>query len=550
MRLDRFWIGKYKNLKDVTIDFDEDNWITVMIGWNGTGKSNVLEALATLFRDLVMGERTPSFQYKLRYKIRDYWVHIDADPNRGRNKYIIHLKALKDAASDKTIQQRLPLSSDEPVREDLGKEIKLTKFLKAQEQYLPKYVFGYYSGTSSRMEEVFRDYLIQHDAKLRRGEDPGLRRLFYARPVHSQFVLLAFILQRDDAVSRLLNQQLGIEEEGSLDSVLFVLRQPPWDRTKNKEFFWGAKGVVRNFLDRMHSISLAPIKITRQVQVSLWNKKRLGFRYLFVKDLDALKSLVGEQAPREFFRDIESTYVSELIDEVRIRVKLRSVDGSVTFRELSEGEQQLLTVLGLLKFTSEEESLFLLDEPDTHLNPKWSVEYLTFLQEFVGETEEKRNSIHIVLTTHNPISIADLEKEQVQILKRDPNNLAISAQQPDVHPRGMGYSGLIMSDMFGLAAAIDNTTLELLERKRFLAGKKQNLTESERQELSRINAQLENYGFRYEVRDPVFAEYLRLRYQHTVQRKEEKLVDSGRETRMELAKRLIEKALQNVEDQR
>lgn len=195
MRLDRFWIGKYKNLKDVTIDFDEDNWITVMIGWNGTGKSNVLEALATLFRDLVMGERTPSFQYKLRYKIRDYWVHIDADPNRGRNKYIIHLKALKDAASDKTIQQRLPLSSDEPVREDLGKEIKLTKFLKAQEQYLPKYVFGYYSGTSSRMEEVFRDYLIQHDAKLRRGEDPGLRRLFYARPVHSQFVLLAFILQ-------------------------------------------------------------------------------------------------------------------------------------------------------------------------------------------------------------------------------------------------------------------------------------------------------------------------------------------------------------------
>jgi len=35
----------------------------------------------------------------------------------------------------------------------------------------------------------------------------------------------------------------------------------------------------------------------------------------------------------------------------------------------SEGEQQLLLVLGLLKFTAEEEALFLLDEPDTHLNP-------------------------------------------------------------------------------------------------------------------------------------------------------------------------------------
>ncbi|TOM44863.1 hypothetical protein CGH75_27395, partial [Vibrio parahaemolyticus] len=75
----------------------------------------------------------------------------------------------------------------------------------------------------------------------------------------------------------------------------------------------------------------------------------------------------GDKLPSEFFQDLESTYVSELISEVRIRVKLKKNDGSVTFRELSEGEQQLLTVLGLLRFTAEDESLFLLDEPDTHL---------------------------------------------------------------------------------------------------------------------------------------------------------------------------------------
>ncbi len=56
MRLHWLWIDEYKNLKDVTIDFDQGEWITVVIGWNGTGKSNVLEALATLFRDLIMGE--------------------------------------------------------------------------------------------------------------------------------------------------------------------------------------------------------------------------------------------------------------------------------------------------------------------------------------------------------------------------------------------------------------------------------------------------------------------------------------------------------------
>jgi hypothetical protein len=34
---------------------------------------------------------------------------------------------------------------------------------------------------------------------------------------------------------------------------------------------------------------------------------------------------------------------------------------------LSEGEQQLLMVLGLMRFTKSHQSLVLLDEPDTHL---------------------------------------------------------------------------------------------------------------------------------------------------------------------------------------
>ena len=53
-----------------------------------------------------------------------------------------------------------------------------------------------------------------------------------------------------------------------------------------------------------------------------------------------------------------------MVDEVRIRV--RKKDGSrVKFSQLSEGEQQLLTVLGLLLFTQDDELLYLLDEPDT-----------------------------------------------------------------------------------------------------------------------------------------------------------------------------------------
>lgn len=553
VHLDWFWIGNYKNLRDVTVDFNQDQWVTVVIGWNGTGKSNVLEALATLFRDLVMGENLigqknrPTFPYKLRYECRGQWVHIDADPKRERDVYVIRVISKLEESHSHENQSGLKLANEgKPDWSKQGEQISITQFLRQQDVYLPRYVFGYYSGTSDRLEGVFRKYLVQYDKLLRAGKDPGLRRLFYALPVHSQFVLLAFILQQDNhAVKQLLDAQLGLEADGGIDSVLFVLNQPPWDRTKDQELFWGAKGVVRDFLDRLHKIALAPIRISRRVEASLWNKKTRGFRYLYVKDLSSLREVVGRRSPSEFFRDLESTYVSELINEVRIRVKLRKNDGSVTFRELSEGEQQLLTVLGLLRFTAEDESLFLLDEPDTHLNPKWCVDYLSHLSDFVGGSERERNTSHIVMTTHNPLAVAELVKEQVQILQRDPENLKIQAVLPEIDPRGMGYSGIVTSDMFGLAAALDTHTRELLEEKRQLAGREEPLTNAERDRLGQITLELEGYGFRYEMRDPVFAEYLRARYETERQAPEQQKMAALTPTeRKEKARRLVQKALQ------
>ena len=300
MRLDWFWIGDYKNLKDVTVDFDQDHWVTVVIGWNGTGKSNVLEALATLFRDLVMGENLdgdknhPTFPYKLCYECQGQWVYIDADPKREKEVYAIRVLSKTDRGDMIVKQDELVFPRGKKLDPSkIGETVSITQFLKQQDLYLPRYVFGYYSGTSNRLQEVFRKYLARYDKDLRGGKDPGMRRLFYALPVHSQFVLLAFILQQDhEAVKQLLDTQLGLEENGGIDSILFVLKQPSWDKTKDQELFWGAEGIVRNFLDRLHKIALAPLRLSRRVETTLWNKKKRGFRYLYVKDLSSLRELV------------------------------------------------------------------------------------------------------------------------------------------------------------------------------------------------------------------------------------------------------------------
>jgi predicted ATPase len=531
MRLDKLTIGsakdssthQFKNLKNVTIDFDQDHWVTVIIGWNGTGKSNVLEALAIIFRDLIAKKRTPAFAFQLSYRMGAgdalRHIHIDADPDREKDAFLIRIADARQIKQNDLVNSLLDFG-DVPDTSPAGQSIKLSAFLNADTYNLPRYVFSYYSGESPRMHEVFRPYLESYDSKLRNGEDPGLKRLFFAMPVHSQFVLLAFLIQQSDVVRSFLDDHLGLDPDEGIESVLFVLKQPGWSKKRgNKnatvggdDRFWGAKGVVQTFLDRLQNIALAPIRINRDKQLTLWNKENTEFQYLFIKDIDALRRLVGNQAPGAFFRDLESTYVSELIEEVRIRVRLKKNDGSVTFREFSEGEQQLLTVLGLLRFTAENESLFLLDEPDTHLNPRWCVDYLNYLKSFVGQNNDGQNNSHIVLTTHNPLAIAELVKEQVQILYRQADNRTVRAENPAVDPKGMGFAGIVTSDMFGLGTSLDKATNDDLLALHQLATQQATLSDADRSRLVEVRQRLEGLDFNFASRDRLEQEYLRARF--------------------------------------
>ncbi|HBV7694775.1 TPA: AAA family ATPase [Klebsiella pneumoniae] len=568
MRLDMLTIGSakdspthhFKNLKNITLDFEQDHWVTVVIGWNGTGKSNVLEALAIIFRDLIARKRKPIFAFRLAYRMGTgeslRYVHIDADPDRVKEPFIIHAATAAEVGN--AAKNTFSFDDVTSLNALLGKEIKLTAFFNAETEYLPRYVFSYYSGESPRMHEIFRPYLESYDSKLRNGEDPGLKRLFYAMPVHSQFVLLAFLIQQSAIIQDFLDDHLGLDPDEGIESVLFVLRQPPWNANApdGDDRFWNARGVVRNFLARLYDIALAPIEITRRVPISLWNTKKLQFKYLYVKDIEALKDLVGNQASAQFFRDLESTYVSELIEEVRIRVRLKKNDGSVTFRELSEGEQQLLTVLGLLRFTAEDESLFLLDEPDTHLNPRWSVDYISYLKQFIASGTKQEETSHILLTTHNPLAIAELEREQVQILRmvKEDNQRRVVACYPEMAPRGMGYAAIVTSDMFGIASSLDQPTQLLLETQRAYAAK-EHLSVDQQQELDNINAQLDRLGFRFFHPDDEYSRYLRLRNDilmarfavNTPEDIATKVLGMSRVEREDLATKLIEKLLDDDE---
>jgi len=95
MHLERLTIKDWRNLRDFEIDFtrtplddsgrpecDSDGRPIelkshAVIGQNGSGKSNLIEAIVTIFRDLDLKEKT-DFEYELTYQVRGHSVEIKA----------------------------------------------------------------------------------------------------------------------------------------------------------------------------------------------------------------------------------------------------------------------------------------------------------------------------------------------------------------------------------------------------------------------------------------------------------------------------------------
>ena len=70
-------IKEYKNIKDIAINFDEKKGITVLIGKNGCGKSNILEAISSIFAGLYKNRiHKPKFDYIINYEIKGHDIEI------------------------------------------------------------------------------------------------------------------------------------------------------------------------------------------------------------------------------------------------------------------------------------------------------------------------------------------------------------------------------------------------------------------------------------------------------------------------------------------
>lgn len=502
MRIDFIHIKtRFKNLEDFKIDIDQSSMKTVLLGLNATGKSNFLESLLIIFGTLELEHKDKSdltFSYFIKYQC--YGKDIEIDYNHKTDEY-------KFSIFNKNGDEERYIIEHKNRR----------RFFNKKREYLPKHVFIYYSGISNRLgkyyDKYIKDYykkIIDKDAKYEEFNE--IQPIFLVQNIHGSLALLSFFLksEEDKETIEFLNKELNIYD---IVSTLFIIKNPDWSKTKKEDdFLWGATGLVRRFLSDLFMFSFAPIYEKSRRMISYNKEETNELLYLFIKDRKTFDDFISLKnfSRNQLFNALISPDLSNMLSGIKIKVKKEDVNGELSMSEFSEGEQQLLTVLGLLKFTKDEESLILLDEPDTHLNPQWKWKYLDFLEKVVDNPE----TTQIIFCTHDPLVIGSLDKKQVVIFKKE-QGITV-AVNPKISPKEMSVDKILTSELFGIPSIMSKELEDKLNAKRFLQSKIINDTISfdEKLKFNELESYLENIKFYENFIDSRFQQFVELTSEH------------------------------------
>ena len=117
-RLVELWLEDFKNLKDYTVHFNPTQGLDIVLGWNGTGKSNLSEALVIILHDLhEWWEKNrwpdkPMNGFRLSYEMDEHIVEITWQPAQMKRpelkRGLIPHKTKSEAELEPIKREQLP----------------------------------------------------------------------------------------------------------------------------------------------------------------------------------------------------------------------------------------------------------------------------------------------------------------------------------------------------------------------------------------------------------------------------------------------------------
>lgn len=338
--------SEYRNLKGFGVDFSHGPDTHVIIGNNGSGKSNILEAISHVFSVLYEKKEDFEFSFVLRYEIDGCKYRIQ-HKNDGTTTY-----------GKEEAKKIIPI---------LQKDI-----------VLPNRIICTYSGEDDRI--WVGQYKSHHDRYINsiKNDTTESLNMMYVDKHLWKVILLCMLCRKDEitAFKEFLTDVLKVDDAISIKITL--------DGTVIKK--WKNKNLVTLFLTHLKD-GLGGGSVLQSNDLDKFNPGDLNARELFMRYTGALGA----------------------IKNIDILMN-KGVEASF----LSEGEKKMMVIIFILEALADENTLVLMDEPDSHIHIARKSELSKRFLEMVN-----RNNI---LTSHSPsltASFAAEDKNSVLMLKNN-----------------------------------------------------------------------------------------------------------------------------------
>ena len=328
----------YKNL-DINLDNNTSS-IIAFIGNNGSGKSNVLEAISIIFKYLYQRkDKEIPFDFSLTYEI-------------GGGKLVEITKSRTTVITKINGVQKSDPYSD-----------------------LPKQVVAIYSGEEDRLwrnhyEPMYNDFI----SKINKGSQVEIPKMLYLNKFYWPISLLCLLLNRsNNSEDKFCEDILGINK---VHAVKFEFN----------------KNVYQSYLENNVLQFVRTIDSKNEYNLAELQKAIINYDIS-----DVFKYLYIAFTPKD----------RKILQNITIKYN----DENLEIEDFSEGEKKMILIKAALEFAAQEDSLFILDEPDAHIHLSNKMQIKKVLEEY------ERNR-QVIITTHSPTLTDCLDNASIYMLDR------------------------------------------------------------------------------------------------------------------------------------
>lgn len=484
MQIKRLQIDDYLCLVDFDIVFDtvSGGSSTILIGENGAGKSTMIESVL----NILMSFDSPTIEKQIDY---DYSM-----------EYEYAQKAIRIVKNEKNYRIEVDGEFCE------GSYRKVRSFTKTHSVF-PQRIIAFYSGANNKLLPQIKKMNARYTQRCRNTLESFLkvvsnesdqslpsfpkRKYNYCDEGMTPIYLVAILCGQDSFEKDYLVNACRFNEIQCMnmvidtDKVENIFGRGRFDGDMPTGLYYLTDFIDHRFTDLLR----------RGLLYSAAGKSYFEIKGLEKLGLDSIAIL-------EFFEKLYSLF------DARFEVTVTQGNSIVKCKSMSEGQRQLIKVLGMLGICKTEDSLVLMDEPDAYMNPRWKYDIKSTMDQSLQEAVNTQ----AIIATHDPLVINGVPKEYIRIFTRNENQGRFFTRviTPVENTEGMGIDGLLQSEYYGLQTSYDQKSHKKFLRRQELYLKLigESATDEEKAELREITKDLGLLPLSYNSIDFLYDDFL------------------------------------------